>query len=101
MKFIIELGRVTGGGAFEVLYRLSIVAMSPKLAKFAAENLIGSAKARGANCVRSEIARAKSCTAGDFDGDNLQIRFDPQAAPGSLVAVTYNPRDPRVDAFST
>ena len=47
MKFIIELGRVTGGGAFEVLYRLSIVAMSPKLAKFTAENLIGSAKARG------------------------------------------------------
>jgi hypothetical protein len=59
MKFVIEVARVTDGGAYEVLYRSSIVAMSQKLAKFAVESLIGSAKARGANCVKIRNSRGE------------------------------------------
>jgi hypothetical protein len=58
MKFVIELGRVTDD-TYVVLIRSTIVAMSPKLAKFAAENLIGSAKARGANCVKVKNSKGE------------------------------------------
>jgi hypothetical protein len=74
MRFVIEIARAVDEDTYEVLYRSSFDAISPSSAKSAAQSLLESHDARGANSVKIRDVNGEELYSWRSNDDRLDHR---------------------------